>query len=412
MNPHPDALTAIDLFCGAGGLTLGLEVSGFHTRLAVDNWRPAGNTFRANFPDIRFSLRDASELTATDILELADLDAPPSLVEGGPPCQGFSSAGGRRVGDPRNSLVGVFARLVAGLRPRSFLFENVEGFLTAEGGDRVVELLDPLVEAGYHIRLRKVNAANYGLPQLRKRVVAIGGLGRPVPFPAITHRAYGSPGAGNAGHALLPAAPSVSLALADLPEKALGTIPDHQHSHASGTDMGRIRRLRPGQTMRDLPPELRHPSYRRRSRRRVSDGTPSGNRGGAPAGIRRLDPAQPSKAITSAAIRDFVHPEFDRFLTLRECARIQTFPDWFEFRGSKTARSLLIGNGVPVEPGAVMGSAIAQWLRSAGEAPLSARGSLASFQPTSSMGMSPALRVVSELVATRYIGEQAATLGL
>src|SRR5208282_4786550 len=97
--------------------------------------------------------------------------------------------------DKRNSLVACFAETVARMRPTAFLFENVEGFLTAEDGDRVVDLLEPLLGAGYRIHLRKVNAANYGVPQHRKRVIAIGGLGWEPTFPQATHAAFGAPGA-------------------------------------------------------------------------------------------------------------------------------------------------------------------------------------------------------------------------
>ena len=115
-----------------------------------------------------------------------------SVIAGGPPCQGFSSAGMRRTGDKRNTLVACFAQIVTRKRPRAFVFENVEGFLTAEGGKRVLDLLTPLVTAGYRIHLRKVNAANYGVPQHRKRVIAIGGLGWEPSFPEPTHSAHGA----------------------------------------------------------------------------------------------------------------------------------------------------------------------------------------------------------------------------
>src|SRR5205085_9014239 len=134
----------------------------------------------------------------------------------GPPCQGFSSAGLRKNGDARNSLISKFAQLVTELRPSAFVFENVEGFLTAENGGRVFELLRPLINAGYRIHLRKVNAANYGVPQHRKRVVAIGGLGWDPSFPPPTHSAFGAPGAHRAVRGLRHA-PTISDAFLGLP---------------------------------------------------------------------------------------------------------------------------------------------------------------------------------------------------
>src|SRR5215216_2575461 len=177
--------TVLDLFCGAGGLSLGLARTGLTTILAVDNNKAALQTYSANLGCHVAELDLAKEVTLPET----------TVVVGGPPCQGFSSAGLRQRNDHRNSLVGCFARTVAELRPLAFIFENVEGFLTAEGGNRVIELLGPLISAGYRIHLRKINAANYGVPQHRKRVVAIGGLGWNPSFPHPTHSAFGAPGA-------------------------------------------------------------------------------------------------------------------------------------------------------------------------------------------------------------------------
>src|SRR5262249_29079218 len=193
------------------------------------------------------------------------------------------------------------------LRPRAFLFENVEGFLTAENGQRVLDLLVPLVQAGYRIHLRKVNAANYGIPQHRKRVLAVGGLGWEPSFPDLTHSAYGAPGARLAG-TTRKAAPTILEALQGLPSPA-PTEPGEPQAHwcnpLTGTDLERARLLKPGQRMRDLPEALQHESFRRRAFRRVMDGTPTERRGGAPSGIKRLKPDEPSKAITGGSCAEF-----------------------------------------------------------------------------------------------------------
>jgi len=159
--------TVVDLFCGAGGLSSGFLAAGFEVVTSLDNNPQAVATYRANFGD------HAGRVDISEDIELPDA----TVFVGGPPCQGFSSAGMRRAGDERNSLVSCFARLICDYRPTAFVFENVEGFLTAEDSNRVFDLLVPLVAAGYKIHLRKVNAANYGVPQHRKRVIAIGGLG-------------------------------------------------------------------------------------------------------------------------------------------------------------------------------------------------------------------------------------------
>lgn len=354
--------TSMDLFAGCGGMTLGLEAAGFSTILASDVWAPAVATFEANFGAIPMWSVDVREISGSDLIAKSSMGGAPDLLAGGPPCQGFSSAGARSANDRRNSLVGEFARLIAEVRPRAFLFENVEGFLTAHNGDYVLDLLDPLIECGYRIGVHKLNVANWGVPQLRKRVVAFGALGVDPPTMTPTHYARGAPGVGRAGNSTLPPTPSVTDAFLGLgsPDAA---IPDHDAPVPSDDDRERYASLPPGGTMRDLPEHLQHASYRRRANRRVSDGTPSISRGGAPAGLRRLLADEPSKAITGAATQEFVHPTENRRLTLRECAKLQTFPDWFIFQGSKSDRRVQVGNAVPVLFAQRLGEAMQETLR-------------------------------------------------
>lgn len=383
----------LDLFCGAGGLSCGFVDAGFGCALAVDHNEAAVETHRLNFD---------SPVKRVDVTTMSEFPQV-SVVVGGPPCQGFSSAGLRAAGDHRNTLVGWFAETIARIRPAAFVFENVEGFFTAEDGFHVFELLDPLVEAGYHIHVRKINAANYGVPQHRKRVVAVGGLGWDPALPEPTHSAFGAPGAQLAARHL-PRTPTLADALAGLPEPATeppGTPDDHYAARLSGIDLERATRLAPGQTMRDLPPELQHESYRRRAFRRVMDGTPTDRRGGAPAGLRRLRPDEPCKAITGAARAEFLHPIDDRYLSLRECARVQTFPDDFRFAGSPSERQQLIGNAVPTRLARILATTLKAQLEQA-QPKNSEQGRLLSFVPTLSDGMSPALQSITERVERRY----------
>jgi DNA (cytosine-5)-methyltransferase 1 len=389
-----DRLTVLDLFCGAGGMSRGFSDAGFEVLLAADKNPAAVKTYSKNFS------HPALELDLASSVDLPQA----SVIVGGPPCQGFSSAGARREGDPRNTLVGSFARIIATQRPKAFVFENVEGFLTGEGGAHVLELLDPLIAAGYRIHLKKINAANYGVPQHRKRVVAIGGLGWDPTFPEPTHAAFGAPGA--ASHAAhLPLCPTVSDALRGLPPATetdiSGNPQGHFYKELSASARLRAEQLSPGMTMGNLPPALQHTSYQRRSARRVSDGTPSEHRGGAPAGVRRLAPNEPCKAITSGARTEFLHPREHRNITLRECARLQTFADDFVFCGSPSDQALLIGNAVPP----LLAFQIALQLRTDLESLQKTynEGALLSFVLTRSSGMSPALQRTSELVI-RQVG--------
>ncbi len=385
-------LRMVDLFAGAGGMSLGFTRAGFQVIHSVDHWRPAVETYRAN-------LGDHIESKAIDIdTRLPSCD----LMVGGPPCQGFSSAGARKTGDDRNTLVSVFAKLIAFHRPDAFVFENVEGFITNANGKSVFELLDPLIAAGYNVHIRKVNAANFGVPQHRKRVIAIGGLGWEPPFPQSTHSAWGAPGA-MARHQL-PMAPTLLEAVAGLPAAQPGECVvglDHCYPPLREMDLERAKLLLPGQSMLDLPEHLWHQSFRRRAFRRVKDGMPTEKRGGAPCGVRRLHGDAPCKAITGGAQNEFLHPTADRPLTLRECARIQTFPDDFEFHGSRADRLQLIGNAVPPLLAFVIGTE----LLSAMQSPITrllGRGKLLSFMPTQSTGMSPILQRVDEAVRRKY----------
>jgi len=386
-------LTVADLFCGSGGLSLGLREAGFEPVLAVDCWTPAVDTYRANLGD------HVSSESIDDSTAFPDTD----VIAGGPPCQGFSSAGRREADDERNSLVKVYANLIARHRPRAFIFENVEGFLTTGRGQFVLDLLEPLVEAGYQIHLRKVNAANFGVPQHRKRVVAIGGLGWNPGFPGPTHRAFGAPGA-HLTATRHPPTPTLADAIASLPPAAPqppGDPLDHYARPLEGEDLERAKRLGEGQSMRNLPEHLWHESFRRRAFRRVMDGTPCDERGGAPAGVRRLIGAEPSKAITGGSLRDFLHPTENRPLTVREAARIQTYPDTFTFRGSQADRIQLIGNSVPPRLGRAIGAHLIGAMRSA-KVPAHPEGRLLSFIPTLSDGKSPILQEVCEIVERRF----------
>jgi DNA (cytosine-5)-methyltransferase 1 len=393
--PFRSVPNCVDLFCGVGGLSLGLRFAGFDLVCAIDSSPPAVRTYRANIG------QHVRQEQVTDSIDLPDAD----VVVGGPPCQGFSSAGMRRQGDARNTLVACFARIVARQRPLAFVFENVEGFLTSEDGAYVLDLLCPLVEAGYRIHVRKVNAANFGVPQHRKRVIAIGGLGWDPTFPGPTHSAFGAPGAGLAGNGQ-PRTPTLREALAGLPRpstQAPGQPQGHYYRPLVGVDRERAKLLKPGQRMADLPAELWHDSYRRRAYRRVMDGTPTERRGGPPSGVRRLVAEEPCKAITGGALSEFLHPSEYRNLTLRECARVQTFPDEFVFSGSTSQQAMLIGNAVPILLAKVIGEGLAKDLASA--FPWAGRGKLLSFVPTLSEGMSPALAKVTERVRAMFLGE-------
>lgn len=395
---------ALDLFCGAGGLSCGLAAN-FDVRAHLDHWPPAVSTLNTNFEEQREPV-DIAEMTAAELRAMAG--GTPSVIAGGPPCQSFTSAGRRDATDHRATLVGVYARLAAEVRPPVVVFENVEGFVTTGGGRYVIDLLDPLIDAGYNVALRKVNLANYGVPQHRKRVIVVASLLGTPPFPAPTHSAWGAPGAQHvAGR---PPTPNVREALECLvPPDAPNAPQGHIARYPRDTEQRkRIAGLREGETMRDLPEDLWHESYSKRANRRVSDGTPSERRGGAPAGLRRLRRDEPSKAITSSAIREFVHPTANRTLTLREAARLQTFDDTFQFHGTANDQATLIGNAIPPRFAAVLSAAVHEHVTAASAQAdvLPDEGVLVEFTVTKAESMSPALAKVVDAIRTRYRQER------
>ena len=190
----------------------------------------------------------------------------------------------------------------------------------------------------------------------------------------------------------------------------MNCVTDHYFLGMNRLDMERIHALGPGQTMKDLPTELQHTSFRRRAYRRVMDGTPTEKRGGAPSGLKRLIYDEPSLTITSASTREFIHPIQDRPLTIRECARIQTFPDSFEFIGSPSQKIRLIGNAIPPTLAQVFAEHISENYGFSIARPTNG-GKLLGFLLTKSMGKSPALKHTETLLQSLNPDEQQLSFG-
>jgi DNA (cytosine-5)-methyltransferase 1 len=414
--------TAISLFAGAGGCSLGFQQAGYDISFATDIDPDAVESYRRNFGATRCEATDIRELGVESALEEAGIERGGlDILLGGPPCQGFSSAGEKSGDDPRNLLSRHYIRLLEGLRPKWFVMENVEGILTNAGGLHIRDAVELFLGAGYSVNVEKIYAQGHGVPQRRKRVILVGNrLGHDFVFPEPETPFSGS--IFRKGEATflratsdLPPAtqdPGCDLEYSGPPQNELQAclrgeatiITDHYAPPLSPVQLERVRGLRPGQTMKDLPDDLQHESFRRRAFRRVMDGTPVEKRGGAPSGLKRLMADEPSLTITSAATREFVHPVEDRLLTLRECARLQTFPDWFVFAGGAGSRIQQIGNAVPPMLARSLAEHIA---RNYGFEP-SSRGLVRPtlrFCLTRSEGMSPALArtefVLAELWASR-----------
>jgi len=179
-------LTVISTFAGCGGSSLGYKWAGFRELLAIDFEPHAVETFKLNFPGMDVWQADIRKVTAAAILKRTGIKKGElDVLDGSPPCQGFSTAGKRKVTDVRNDLPWEFIRLIEGLQPRAFVMENVSGM--AKGGMRGVfnEILAGLKETGYHVEVRKLNAMWYGVPQSRERIIFVGMRdGQDVKWPA------------------------------------------------------------------------------------------------------------------------------------------------------------------------------------------------------------------------------------
>jgi DNA (cytosine-5)-methyltransferase 1 len=310
-------------------------------------------------------------------------------------------------------LLKQYVRALEVIQPKWFLMENVEGLLTSSNGEHVVQAVNAFVDLGYRIRLEKVYCHEYGIPQRRKRVIIVGNkLGIDFTFPEPTTFSYGKiyrKSKITIAHALLglPTPSSENLPLSyegEFPNSWASplkskneAITEHFVQRLDDVQLERIKMLGQGQTMKDLPEYLQHQSFKRRAARRVMDGTPSEKRGGAPSGLKRLKVDEPSLTITGAAIREFVHPHENRCLTLRECARIQTFPDDFVFCGSNGDKIQQIANAIPP----VLANEFALHIKQLGfaEHKSQTQGALIDFVLTKSAGVSPALQRTKKLLA-------------
>lgn len=384
------APTAIDLFSGAGGITLGLLNAGFNVRLCSDINTACAATHRRNFPAIPFLHGDITELSSRQIMRTAGIKRGElDLLIGGPPCQGFSILGQRDRDDPRNRLFQEFLRVARDLRPKAVVIENVPGLATLAKGAVLRDIARAFDEAGYDVDAAELLAAQYGVPQMRWRMVFIGwrrDLGRRGGFPLPTH---GAAGIGDLvpnrtiPDALMRGFVTIRDAIGDLPPIEAGGVgheytsrpkgPFQQAMRAGASELAnhyapklskqnleRIRVLKPGEDWRALPARMLPPGMRRALRK---DHTRR---------YRRMRWDGVARAIITR-FRDpksgeYTHPEQHRTISIREAARIQSFPDWFVFEGSYTDQYEQVGNAVPVLMARALGNEIAAVLAGTADA--------------------------------------------
>lgn len=352
---------------------LGLEMAGFSTLVASEVHPDPCKTLKHNFPEVPIVCGDIKKLTGRDLLEAAGKDEnfEVDLIAGGPPCQGFSNAGLKDPDDPRNTLIGDFIRIVEELRPRYFLMENVEGLKNLHKGALFERVLSQFEKTGYKITWKVLFAADYGVPQMRKRLIIVGSRdGNRFEFPAPTHfpkdqlqsdlfASHGKPYV------------SVGDALGDIPKIDQGEITS-QYDSPPKTDYEKM--MREG---------ARHLSNHQASKHKKETTEyyallpPGGNWQSIPEHLRKKKQGMQrwplnglSRTITTEPT-DFIHPELNRIPTIRELARIQSFPDRYEFLGQRTtgnkmrrlgycAQSQQVGNAVPPLLAKAVGTAIFQ----------------------------------------------------
>lgn len=313
-------LTVIDLFSGAGGLSLGFANKGFDNIFSIDIEPAFCQTYKKNFPAHKLIQKDITTLKDKEILELTngkDVD----VIIGGPPCQGFSMAGniGRKfIDDPRNHLFKEFARFLSVIRPKIFLMENVARLYTHNHGKTKEEILKVFNSLGYHTECKVLNVADYGVPQIRRRIIFIG--------TRLNNSAIFFPKKKYSADQYV----TIKEAIDDLPALKSGetsSIPNHIAMKHSEQMLRKMSFIQDGGTKNDIPLPLR--PLKGDARKYI-----------------RYNSCKPSVCVTGD-MRKIFHYNQNRALTVRELARIQTYPDNFIFEGSSIAQQQQVGNSVP-----------------------------------------------------------------
>jgi len=377
MSSHSEPVF-IDLFCGAGGLSEGLQQAGLRPVAGIDFDKHAVATYRYNHPNVPVIEGDIEKVTGEQLIRLTgtrEID----LIAGGPSCQGFSTHGKRMQDDPRNFLFKHFVRIVDELQPKMFLMENVRGMLTYGKGAFRRQIEVAFNEIGYRTAFAQVMAADYGVPQMRHRVLFIGTRVDDIElsFPERTH--------GTENESGLKPYVTVEEAIGDLPlmggiynqkERSYASSPQNPYQAYCRTGAPKKVTMhvgRPlseqaqsladyigqGEGLRSVPVEALPARFKKM--RTISNGA---LRRDCTTLYHRLHPSKPSYTITcnykNVASGPFLHPWEDRAISHREAARFMSFPDHYQFVGACFPRQ--IGNAVPPLLGKAIGGEILKML--------------------------------------------------
>ena len=338
---------AIDLFCGCGGLSYGFEMADFDILLGIDNDPMALKTFERNHKNAKSICGDITEIHYEEQIKPLIGNKKIDVIIGGPPCQGMSLSGPRRFDDPRNKLYLSYIRLVNEIKPKMFVIENVPGLVGLFGGQIKDSIIEKFERMGYEIQYKILCASDYGVPQSRRRVVFVGSRIGDYQYPKIQEQQV-----------------TCEMALSDLPplEDELGEdemqyasrpLNDYQklmrkrskkvRNHVAATHSDKVKKIislvPDGGNYKDLPEEYIH------SRNFHVAWT-------------RFASNKPAPTIDTGHRHHF-HYKYNRVPTVRECARLQSFPDDFVFLGNKTQQFRQVGNAVPP----IMAQAIAEQVK-------------------------------------------------
>lgn len=359
--------TTIDLFCGAGGLSEGFRQAGYQVLAGNDYFEAAGQTFSNTHEGAVFIPGSIQKIEARDFLKHTGLiSGELDCLVGGPPCQAYSVYNHQRgLHDDRANLFKEYLRIVDGLRPKWIVMENVTGIFSAGNGAVVEKIQKGFRERGYTVDYKILKAEEFGVPQERRRVVFIGNrIGAPIVWPQSTH-----------GQNKIPFT-TIYDAIGDLPElrngenrgiqpyasearsayqaemrKGSNCVQNHIAAKLGQINMERMKHIPPGGSWRDIPFDLLPKGMQSAKR---SDHT---KRYG-----RMLWDKQSCTILTKCDVHwgAYIHPDQDRSITVREAARIQSFPDKFVFKGSRTEQYIQVGNAVPPLLGKCIARAVAK----------------------------------------------------
>lgn len=337
---------AIDLFAGCGGLSLGLSEAGFNILYANEINETASNTYKHNLINQKkhktfLDVRDICNVSTNEIKKLIGNNKI-HLVAGGPPCQGFSMAGKRDINDPRNKLFKELLRVVKEINPPLFLMENVKGILSMQDGKVINTIKESFEDLGYDVKIEILKASDFGVPQIRERVFIIGtkiGNGTLHPkkdtkIPITVKQAISDLEFLNAGESSKKYILSPNSKYQKKMRKESIILENHESAKHSDKIIQRFASLKEGQKASDL-------SNEHKTKKMV---------------LVRLSGNKPANTVTTLP-DDYIHYKKNRILTVREMARLQSFPDTFFFTGPRTTggerrkkeipQYSQIGNAVP-----------------------------------------------------------------